>query len=136
MPEKKTREQGSADEREGKAPTTEAGEYIREEMEALQKGEGAESREQAIAIGLSRARRAGVKVPVPQKGKTSERTRRKAAQDLRKGAEAGAKKKTSGTARVQKARAATPRRTKADRSEAARKAAATRKKRQQEQQGA
>lgn len=157
MPDRKTAEQSREGEPKEKAPTTQAGEFIREEMVSMKEGEGAESREQAIAIGLSRARRAGVKVPVPKKGKVSERTRRKAAQDLRKGQEAAeapasrpppsrrgaAKKKGSagektaapGKTRPQKGRATAARRTKADRSAAARKAAATRKKRQQEQQG-
>src|SRR5258708_33318421 len=82
MPEKKTIERARKDKREGKAPTTQAGEYVRETMEHIREGKrGARSTKQAIAIGLSKARRAGVKVPLPKKGKVSEATRRKAMQD-------------------------------------------------------
>jgi hypothetical protein len=67
------------DERQGKAPSTQAGEFVREEMEDIRSGKhGARSTKQAIAIGLFKARRAGVKLPPPEKGKTSERTRRNA----------------------------------------------------------
>src|SRR5690242_15098025 len=79
MPEKTTLKRAARDKREGKAPTTQAGEFVREEMEHIRKGKhGARSTKQAIAIGLSKARRAGVKLPPPAKGKTSERTRRSA----------------------------------------------------------
>jgi len=79
MPEKKTIERAQKAKRQGKAPTTQAGEFVREEMEHVREGKhGARSTKQAIAIGLSKARRAGVKLPPPQKGKTSERTRRSA----------------------------------------------------------
>jgi hypothetical protein len=79
MPEKETIERANADKREGKAPTTQAGEFIREEMHHIREGKhGARSTKQAIAIGLSKARRAGVDLPPPEKGKTSERTRRSA----------------------------------------------------------
>src|SRR5438132_13510442 len=62
-----------------KAPTTQAGEFVREEIEKIRRGEhGARSPEQAIAIGLSKARRAGVDLPPPKKGKAKERTRRSA----------------------------------------------------------
>jgi hypothetical protein len=135
MPGNKRTERPPQDDREAKAPTTQAGEFVREEMEDMKEGGGAQSREQAIAIGLSRARRAGVKVPVPKKGRASEATRRKAAQDLRKGKEAG-EKKTAAKRAPAKGRTTAARRTKADRSAAARKAAATRRKKQQEAQGA
>jgi len=86
MPEKKTIERAQKDKREGKAPTTQAGEFVREEMEHIREGKhGARSPEQAIAIGLSKARRAGVDLPPPEKGKTSEATRKKAQQDVAKG---------------------------------------------------
>src|SRR6266480_3031133 len=80
MPEKKTIERARQDKREGKAPTTQAGEFVRETMEHIREGKhGARSTKQAIAIGLSKARRTGVKLPPPKKGKTSERTRKSAA---------------------------------------------------------
>jgi len=68
MPEKKTLERARRDKREGKAPTTQAGEFVREEIEHIREGKhGARSTKQAIAIGLSKARRAGVALP-PRKG--------------------------------------------------------------------
>jgi hypothetical protein len=86
MPEKKTMERARKDAREGKAPSTQAGEFIREEMDHIREGKhGARSPEQAIAIGLSKARRAGVKVPPPKKGAASEETRRRAERDLERG---------------------------------------------------
>jgi hypothetical protein len=69
MPEKETIERAKQDEREGKSPSTQAGEFIREEIHHIREGKhGAQSPEQAIAIGLSKARRAGVKLPPPKKG--------------------------------------------------------------------
>jgi hypothetical protein len=86
MPEKRTRERAQKDAREGKAPSTQAGEFVREEIEHVREGKhGARSTKQAIAIGLSKARRAGVKLPPPEEGKTSERTRSQAKRDLTKG---------------------------------------------------
>jgi hypothetical protein len=86
MPEKKTIERARQDEREGKAPSTQAGEFVKEEMEHIREGKhGARSVKQAIAIGLSKARRAGVKLPPPAKGKTTERTRHSAARAYRAG---------------------------------------------------
>src|SRR4051812_43766977 len=86
MPKRETIERARRDAREGKAPSTQAGEFIREEIDEIRAGEhGARSAKQAIAIGLSKARRAGVDVPPPKKGTVSERTRRKAEQDSRKG---------------------------------------------------
>ena len=83
MPEKKTLERALKDKREGKAPTTQAGEFVREEMEHIRKGKhGARSTKQAIAIGLSKARRSGVKLSPPKKGAASARTRRQAQRDL------------------------------------------------------
>src|SRR5207249_3447003 len=79
MPEKKTIAKARQDKREGKAPSTQAGEFVRETMEHIRKGKhGARSTKQAIAIGLSKARRAGVKLPPPKKGQTSEKTRHSA----------------------------------------------------------
>ena len=66
MPEKETLERAREDAREGKAPSTQAGEFVREEMHHVREGKhGARSTKQAIAIGLSKARRAGVKLPPP-----------------------------------------------------------------------
>jgi hypothetical protein len=74
MPEKRTIERARQDKREGKAPTTQAGEFVREEIEHIREGKhGARSTKQAIAIGLSKARRAGVKLPPPPKGSASRR---------------------------------------------------------------
>ena len=93
MPEKETLERAREDEREGKSPSTQAGEFVKEEMDHIREGKhGARSTKQAIAIGLSKARRAGVKLP-PSKA-SSKATRTKAAHDLRKG-QSSAKKKTS-----------------------------------------
>jgi hypothetical protein len=79
MPEKGTLERAERDKREGKAPTTQAGEFIREEMHHIREGKhGARSAKQAIAIGLSKARRAGVDLPPPRKGQASEKTRKSA----------------------------------------------------------
>ena len=79
MPEKRTIRRAHKARREGKAPTTQAGEFIREEMRHIRSGKhGARSTKQAIAIGLSKARRAGVKLPPPAKGQVSQKTRRSA----------------------------------------------------------
>ncbi len=101
MPEKKTIERARKDEREGKAPTTQAGEFVREEFEHVHEGKhGVASPEQAIAIGLSKARRAGVKLPPPKKGRASAATRTKAERDSAKGKSAGTRSKpASRTAR-------------------------------------
>jgi hypothetical protein len=95
MPEKETIERAREDAREGKSPSTQAGEFVREEIHHIREGKhGARSTQQAIAIGLSKARRAGVKLKAPKKGTTSEKTRRAAERDTRKGS-SGSKKKTS-----------------------------------------
>jgi hypothetical protein len=79
MPQKKTIQRARRDAREGKSASTQAGEFVREEIDKIRRGEhGARSTKQAIAIGLSEARRAGVKLPPPKKGRVSERTRRSA----------------------------------------------------------
>ena len=85
MPEEETLERAREDEAEGKAPSTQAGEFVREEIEHVREGKhGARSAKQAIAIGLSKARRAGVKLPPPDPAKTSASTRRKALSDSKK----------------------------------------------------
>ena len=79
MPEQKTIDRARKAKREGKAPTTQAGEFVREEIEHIREGKhGARSTEQAIAIGLSKARRAGVKLPPPKRGTVPEGTRKQA----------------------------------------------------------
>src|ERR1700740_160996 len=93
MPEEETIERAREDEREGKSPSTQAGEFAREEMEHIREGEhGARSPQQAIAIGLSKARRAGVKLPPPKKGRASARTRQQAKRDLKRGRSGGSRK--------------------------------------------
>ena len=84
MPEKTTIKRARRAARQGKAPSTQAGEFVREELEHVREGKhGARSAKQAIAIGLSKARRAGVKLPA-KKG-TSARTRAQAKRDIAKG---------------------------------------------------
>jgi Family of unknown function (DUF6496) len=84
MPEKETLERARRDRRQGKRPSTQAGEFVREEIHHVREGKhGARSAKQAIAIGLSKARRAGVDLPPPKQGKTS--TRRSAASAYRAG---------------------------------------------------
>ena len=148
MPEKETLERAKEDKREGKAPSTQAGEFVREEIEHVREGKhGARSAKQAIAIGLSKARRAGVDLPPPKEGEASKSTRKQAARDIRKGASAGKAKKSakrsraasaalkregksaaSKTALSRHARSAAKKRSAASRSRSAKKAAATRKK--------
>lgn len=93
MPEKATTERAKEDLREGKSPKTAAGEFIHEEIEHVREGKhGVRSPQQAIAIGLSKARRAGIPVPPPAKGRTSESSRKKAERDYDKGQSGSAKK--------------------------------------------
>jgi hypothetical protein len=143
MAEKKTMERARRDAQKGKAPSTQAGEFVREEMEHIRKGKhGARSTKQAIAIGLSKARRAGVPLRPPKKGTTSEKTRKSAERAYEKGqahepispTRSRAREKAlerephqaaSRTALSRQARSAARRRTTADRSAAARKAART-----------
>ncbi|HWB75396.1 MAG TPA: DUF6496 domain-containing protein [Nannocystaceae bacterium] len=101
MPEKETLRRAEKDKREGKSPSTQAGEFVREEIHHIREGKhGARSAKQAIAIGLSKARRAGVDLPPPEgEAKT---TQRKAASDRKAG-----KRKTSGTKSRKRARAVT-----------------------------
>src|SRR5438477_6313314 len=82
MPENEVIERARRDAQEGKSPSTQAGEFVREEIEHVRQGKhGARSPKQAIAIGLSKARRAGIPLPRPKRGTTSTQTRRKAARD-------------------------------------------------------
>lgn len=86
MPDKKPLNRARKDALKGKASSTQAGEFVREEIEHIRKGKhGARSAKQAIAIGLSKARRAGVKLPPPKAGKASERTRTQAARNYAEG---------------------------------------------------
>jgi hypothetical protein len=102
MPEEDAIERAREDAREGLSPSTQAGEFVREEMEHIREGEhGARSPEQVIAIGLSKARRAGVKLPPPKRGKA--RTKRQARRDLRKGRTGSRKKPSPKRSRATKA---------------------------------
>ncbi len=86
MPEKKTLERAKRDKLEGKAPSTQAGEFVREEIEHIRAGKhGARSAKQAIAIGLSKARRAGVALKPPAKGRVSDKSRKSAESAYKKG---------------------------------------------------
>ena len=143
MPEKKVVEKARRDAAEGKSPSVQAGEFVREEMRHIREGKhGARSTQQAIAIGLSEARRAGVKLPPPKAGRSSPEVRKKAEQDLaragkskapsRKRAQAteGALKREGSAAASRKslsrqARTAALRRTASERSASAQKAVAT-----------
>lgn len=146
MPEKRTVQKARKARRAGKAPSTQAGEFVRETIHHVRKGKhGARSAKQAIAIGLSKARRAGVKLPPPRKGRAPARTRYSAARSyrlgqsrpgsrpsptrsqaitraLRREGRAGASKK----APARQTRSAARRRSASARSAAARKAARTR----------
>ena len=145
MPEKRTLERARKDRREGKSASTQAGEFVREEIHHIREGKhGARSAKQAIAIGLSKARRAGVELELPEKGKATKIVRRRAERDLAAG---HAKKKTppsrhrsrateralerestaagSRTALALQTRSAARERSASDRSAAARKAART-----------
>jgi hypothetical protein len=86
MPEKETIERARKDKRQGKSPSTQAGEFVREEFHHIREGKhSARSTKQAIAIGLSKARRAGVKLAPPARGKSSPKVRRQAERDYKKG---------------------------------------------------
>jgi len=86
MPEKETLEKAREDAREGKSVSTQAGEFVREEMHHIRQGKhGARSTKQAIAIGLSKARRAGVKLAPPARGKASAATQAQAQREVAKG---------------------------------------------------
>jgi hypothetical protein len=101
MPEKDAIERAREDERKDKSASTQAGEFVREEMEHIREGEhGARSPEQAIAIGLSKARRAGVELPPPKRAQ--ERTKRQAKRDVAKGRKDGRKKPSRTRSRATK----------------------------------
>jgi hypothetical protein len=101
MPAKSTVERARKDLQEGKAPTTAAREFVHEEIEHVRRGKhGARSPQQAIAIGLSKARRAGVPLPPPAPGKAKEKTRRSAERAYRKGQSAGKKRPAPRRSRV------------------------------------
>lgn len=86
MPEKETLERTQEDLREGKSPSTAAGEFVHEEIEHVREGKhGVRSPQQAVAIGLSKARRAGIPLPPPKRGKAKEETRKSAERDNQKG---------------------------------------------------
>jgi hypothetical protein len=145
MPDKRIIEKARKDKRAGKSASTQAGEFVREEMHKIRRGaHGARSPEQAIAIGLSEARRAGVDLPPPKRGQAKARTRRSAElaheagqgkRTARRRPRAGRavtnalKREPTSTASRQAlsrhASRAASRRTAAQRSEAARKAART-----------
>lgn len=143
MPEKRTIKRARRAKRAGKSPSSQAGEFVREEIHHIREGKhGARSTKQAIAIGLSKARRSGVKLPPPAKGEATERTRKNAASAYRRGQ---SQKRTSPTraratraalkregrsaasrsALSRQARSASRSRTASERSQAARKAART-----------
>jgi hypothetical protein len=91
MPEEATTKRAQRDKAQGKAPSTQAGEFVREEIDHVREGKhGARSAKQAIAIGLSKARRAGVDLPPPARGKTSEKTRQSAKKAYERGQSAAA----------------------------------------------
>jgi len=97
LPERETLERAREDAREGKSPSTQAGEFVREEMHHVREGKhGARSTRQVIAIGLSKARRAGVRLRPPRKGNASAETRREAVRDYSRG-QARSRHKTSST---------------------------------------
>ena len=147
MPEKATLERAREDAREGKSPSTQAGEFVREEMHHIREGKhGAASTKQAIAIGLSKARRAGVELRPPRRGKASARTRQKAERDERRGQSRSRRKPSAKRSRAssralkrkgrsaashrslsRQARSSARKRGSASRHNAARKAARTRK---------
>jgi hypothetical protein len=139
MPEKKTLERARRDRRQGKRPTTQAGEFIREEIHHIRSGEhGARSTKQAIAIGLSKARRAGVKLgPAPGTSRTKTHTkatgsrRRKPSRSRSRATTKALKRESrqaaSPAALARHARQVARRRGPAARRASARKAAATRK---------
>src|SRR5690348_7180226 len=103
MPEHDTIERAHEDAREGKSPSTQAGEFVREEMEHVKEGKhGARSTKQAIAIGLSKARRAGVKLPPPKEGAASKRTRKQAQRDYAKGQTSPGRKPSAKRSRATK----------------------------------
>jgi hypothetical protein len=100
MPEKKTKQRALKLKREGKAPTTQAGEFVREEMHHVREGKhGAQSNEQTIAIGLSKARRAGIAVPPQGKTTKKKKANQKRSRSSSKPTKSAARKRKTRTAR-------------------------------------
>jgi hypothetical protein len=146
MPDKETMKRARRDKRQGKAASTQAGEFIREEIHHIRRGDhGARSAKQAIAIALSKARRAGVALAPPKKGRATAKTRRHAKRDYAAGRRHPEKKPSMKRSRAtihalqresprsashkalsRQAGQSARKRTHADRSAAARKAARTR----------
>jgi hypothetical protein len=146
MPEKSTVEKAKEDLREGKSPSTAAGEFVHEEIEHVREGKhGTRSPQQALAIGLSKARRAGIPLKPPRRGQASESTRTRAERDYRRGRTSPRRKPSvrrsrategalrrerrssaSRSALSRQTRSAARRRGRASRSQAARRAASTR----------
>jgi hypothetical protein len=147
MPKQKTIQHAREAKRQGKSPSTQAGEFVKETIDNIREGKhGARSTKQAIAIGLSKARRAGVDLPPPKKGTTSAKTRERAERDYEAGHKEGASHKpsakrsrsatqalkreprstASSSALSRQAKAQANKRTAAERSAIAKKAARTR----------
>lgn len=148
MPEKKTIARARRDKAQGKSASTQAGEFVREEMHHIREGKhGARSSKQAIAVGLSKARRAGVDLDAPKPGTTSKATRKQAKRDSAKGKRRASARKAASPRRSRavksalkrepraaashralsrQAKSAASKRTSASRSKSARKAARTR----------
>jgi len=146
MPEKSTLEKAKEDLREGKSPSTAAGEFVHEEIEHVREGKhGARSPQQAIAIGLSKARRACIPLKPPRRGRTSAGTRKRAARDYRRGRTSPGRKPSARRSRAtenalkrephssasrsalsRQTRSAARRRSRASKSRAAHRAASTR----------
>ncbi len=132
MPEKKTIERAREDKREGKSPSTQAGEFVKEEMHHIREGKhGAKSTKQAIAIGLSKARRSGVKLPTRRGQKAEGKKRGKVSAKRSRASEKALKrqprKAASRRSLSRQAKTVAHKRSKADRGRAAKKAARTRK---------
>ena len=146
MPDKSTIKKARRDKARGKSPGTQAGEFVHDEIKKIRKGKhGARSAKQAIAIGLSEARRAGVKLPPPKTGDAA--LKKKAQRDTEKGKTHAPVSRTRSRARIKalkkepttsvsssalsrQASAAAKKRSSASRSVSARKAARTRAKNQ------
>jgi hypothetical protein len=123
MPEPEVVERARRDAQEGKSPSTQAGEFVREEFEHIREGKhGARSPQQAIAIGLSKARRAGVKLPPPKTGRASKKVRTQAQRDLAKGRRSGARRTSRTRSRATSRALRRERRGSASRSEISRQA--------------
>jgi hypothetical protein len=151
MPDKKTIQHAQRDKQEGKSPSTQAGEFVHDEIDKIRKGEhGVRSAKQAIAIGLSEARRAGVALKTPKKGTVSEKTRENAKRESAKGRRHDPVSPTRSRARVkalkkestdaaspgalsQQASSAAKKRSAASRSASAKKASATKGPRERSQ---